>query len=79
VEFRLLGPLEVVDDTGRAMPLTNGRQRELRAFLLLRPNEPVASDHVRLRVKAVTVASDAAHNRKTTRVNVTIRAPKRSR
>jgi hypothetical protein len=55
------------------------RQRELPAFLLLRPNEPVASDHVRLRVKAVTVASDAAHNRKTTRVNVTIRAPKRSR
>jgi hypothetical protein len=35
------------------------------------------STHARLKAKAVTVAHDAANNRKTTRVKVTIRAPKR--
>jgi WD40 repeat protein/DNA-binding SARP family transcriptional activator len=46
VEFRLLGPLEVVGDGGRAVPLGAGRRRALLAYLLLRPNEHVPSDRL---------------------------------
>jgi WD40 repeat protein/DNA-binding SARP family transcriptional activator len=46
VEFRLLGPLEVVGDGGRALALGTGRRRALLAYLLLKANEPVASDRL---------------------------------
>ncbi|MCC6223503.1 MAG: tetratricopeptide repeat protein [Thermoleophilia bacterium] len=42
-EFRLLGPLEVIDD-GRALPLGSGRQRTLLCLLLLCANELVTRD-----------------------------------
>jgi DNA-binding SARP family transcriptional activator len=45
MEFRILGPLEVVDG-GRVLPLGRGRQRALLAILLLRANEVVAVDHL---------------------------------
>jgi YVTN family beta-propeller protein len=45
VEFRILGPLEVVRD-GRAIELGGGRQRALLALLLLRANEVVAADRL---------------------------------
>src|SRR6266850_3471842 len=43
VEFRVLGPLAVVED-GRSIPLDRQRMRALLAFLLLHANEPVSSD-----------------------------------
>jgi YVTN family beta-propeller protein len=43
VEFRILGPLEVVDDD-RPLQLGRGRERALLALLLLRANEVVATD-----------------------------------
>ncbi len=46
MEFRLLGPLEVVGDGGLAVSIGTGRQRALLALLLLRPNELVASDRL---------------------------------
>jgi WD40 repeat protein/DNA-binding SARP family transcriptional activator len=46
VDFRLLGPLEVVDDGGRELAVGPGRQRALLALLLLRANEFVASDRL---------------------------------
>jgi WD40 repeat protein/DNA-binding SARP family transcriptional activator len=46
LDFRLLGPLEVVDDGGLALPVGAGRQRALLALLLLRANELVASDRL---------------------------------
>ncbi len=45
VEFRVLGPLEVVDD-GRIVPLDRRRLRALLAFLLLHANELVTSDRL---------------------------------
>lgn len=44
MEFRVLGPLEVVDDEGRSLPLGGARQRALLAALLLRANEVVPLD-----------------------------------
>ena len=41
VEFRILGPLEIVDD-GRELTLARPKQRALLALLLLRPNRVVA-------------------------------------
>jgi DNA-binding SARP family transcriptional activator len=46
VDFRLLGPLEVVGDGGVAVPVGTGRQRALLALLLLRANELVATDRL---------------------------------
>ena len=43
MEFRILGPLEVVDGD-RKVPLGGSRQRALLALLLLRANEVVATD-----------------------------------
>jgi predicted ATPase/DNA-binding SARP family transcriptional activator len=43
VEFRLLGPLEVVVE-GRAVPLDAAKPRALLAILLLRANEPVTRE-----------------------------------
>jgi DNA-binding SARP family transcriptional activator len=45
VEFRILGPLEVVE-RGRALPLGGARQRTLLAVLLTRANEVVSSDRL---------------------------------
>src|SRR5947209_16908959 len=45
MEFRILGPLEVVED-GRAVPLDRRRVRALLAFLLLNANELVSSDRL---------------------------------
>jgi DNA-binding SARP family transcriptional activator len=45
MEFRVLGPLEVVDD-GRVVPLDRRRLRALLAFLLLHANELVSSDRL---------------------------------
>jgi DNA-binding SARP family transcriptional activator len=45
VEFRILGPLEVVE-RDRLLPLGGSRQRALLALLLTRPNEVVSSDRL---------------------------------
>jgi DNA-binding SARP family transcriptional activator/streptogramin lyase len=45
VEFRILGPLELVED-GRPVELAGGRQRTLLALLLLRANEVVSTDRL---------------------------------
>jgi DNA-binding SARP family transcriptional activator len=45
MEFRILGPLEAVDD-GRTLALGGERQRALLALLLTRPNEVVSTDHL---------------------------------
>ena len=45
MEFRLLGPLEVVDD-GRTVPLGGAKQRALLAVLLLDRNRPVSTDRL---------------------------------
>jgi DNA-binding SARP family transcriptional activator len=45
MEFRILGPLEVVDD-GRVVPLDRLRLRSLLGFLLLHANEPVSTDRL---------------------------------
>jgi DNA-binding SARP family transcriptional activator len=46
LDFRLLGPLEVVGDDGVALPVRAGRERALLALLILRANELVASDRL---------------------------------
>jgi DNA-binding SARP family transcriptional activator/WD40 repeat protein len=46
VDFRLLGPLEVLDDDGRELSVGTGRQRALLALLVLRANELVPSDRL---------------------------------
>jgi DNA-binding SARP family transcriptional activator len=45
VDFRLLGPLEVVDE-GRVLPLGGAKQRALLAALLLHPNQVVSIDRL---------------------------------
>ena len=45
VEFRILGPLSVLDD-GREVPLGGGRQRGVLAILLLHRREVVSLDHI---------------------------------
>ncbi len=43
MDFRILGPLDVIAD-GRSYSIGSGKQRALLAILLLRANEPVATD-----------------------------------
>src|SRR4051812_19294546 len=45
MEFRILGPVEVVDD-GRSLPLGGSRQRALLTALILRMNEVVPTDRL---------------------------------
>lgn len=45
MEFRILGPLEVVDGSG-ALPISGLRQRTLLALLLTRANEVVSADRL---------------------------------
>ena len=44
-EFRLLGPLEVVED-GRLLPLGGPQERKLLALLLLRRNHVVSRERI---------------------------------
>jgi WD40 repeat protein/DNA-binding SARP family transcriptional activator len=46
LDFRLLGPLEVVEDSGLTLEIGTGRQRALLALLLLRANELVTSERL---------------------------------
>jgi predicted ATPase/DNA-binding SARP family transcriptional activator len=46
MEFRVLGPLEVLGDSGEALPLGGRRPRALLALLLLRPNEAVSTERL---------------------------------
>jgi DNA-binding SARP family transcriptional activator len=46
MDFRLLGPLEVYDDEGRAVELGGRQQRLVLAMLLLHPNEVVSIDRL---------------------------------
>jgi DNA-binding SARP family transcriptional activator len=46
LDFRLLGPLEVVGDGGLAVSIGAGRRRALLALLILRANEPVPTDQL---------------------------------
>lgn len=45
MEFRILGPIEVLD-AGRIIPLGGGKQRAALAILLLHPNEVVSRDRL---------------------------------
>ena len=45
MEFRILGPLEVIEEDG-VLPLTGAKQRALLAVLLLHANEVVSSDRL---------------------------------
>lgn len=45
MEFRILGPLEVVEE-GQSLPLAAGKQRSLLVILLLRANEVVSTDEL---------------------------------
>ena len=45
MEFRILGPLEVVDN-GRSLPLGGARQRALLTALILRANQVVSTDQL---------------------------------
>ncbi len=45
MEFRILGPLEVIDG-GQSLPLGGARQRATLALLLTRPNELVSTDRL---------------------------------
>ncbi len=46
MEFRLLGPLEVIGDDGAALALGGARPRALLALLLLSANEVVSTDRL---------------------------------
>jgi DNA-binding SARP family transcriptional activator/tetratricopeptide (TPR) repeat protein len=46
VEFRILGPLEVIDDDGRALALGSTRERALLALLLLHRNEVLSTERI---------------------------------
>jgi DNA-binding SARP family transcriptional activator len=46
MEFRILGPLEVVDDAGEAVVVSGQKQRALLAILLLRAPEVVSTDRL---------------------------------
>jgi DNA-binding SARP family transcriptional activator len=45
MDFRILGPLEVVEE-GRPIPIDRRLPRALLAYLLLHANEPVSSDRL---------------------------------
>jgi DNA-binding SARP family transcriptional activator len=46
VEFRILGPLEVLDNRGLPLPLGGAKQRALLAVLLLQAGEAVSADRL---------------------------------
>src|SRR6476619_5013742 len=67
MEFRLLGPLEVVDDVGKAVALGGRRPRALLALLLLRPNRAVSTERL---IDAVWGEDAPANARSTLQVHV---------
>src|SRR4051812_2539939 len=66
LDFRILGPLEVLDQ-GRAVPLGGARQRALLAVLLLHANETVSTDRL---IEDVWGGGSAATAAKTVQVHV---------
>jgi DNA-binding SARP family transcriptional activator len=46
VDFRILGPLEVLDETGRSLPLGGAKQRALLAILLINANEVASAERL---------------------------------
>src|SRR5207248_5975041 len=46
MEFRILGPLEVLDDSGVPVILRSSRERAVLALLLLSPNRVVSSERL---------------------------------
>ena len=46
MQFRILGPLEVIADDGRALPLPRVRQRAFLAVMLLHAGEVVSTDRL---------------------------------
>jgi DNA-binding SARP family transcriptional activator len=46
VEYRLLGPLELIDDEGQVVGLPAGKPRALLALLLLEAGQPVSVDRI---------------------------------
>src|SRR4029079_15839077 len=46
MDFRILGPMEVLDDDGHPVEVAAGRQRALLAVLLLHANEVVSVDRL---------------------------------
>src|SRR5215218_597418 len=46
VQFRILGPLEVLDDHGRPLALGGAKQRALLAVLLLHAGQVVSADRL---------------------------------
>jgi DNA-binding SARP family transcriptional activator len=74
VEFRLLGPLEVLGDDGEPVALGGPRPRALLTLLLLHPNEVVSVDRL---VDGVwgEAPPASAHNA----LQVHVRAPRSAR
>jgi DNA-binding SARP family transcriptional activator/pimeloyl-ACP methyl ester carboxylesterase len=46
MEFRILGPLQVIDDVGAEVPIGGGRERTLLVLLLLSANQVVSSSRL---------------------------------
>src|SRR5689334_9655683 len=46
VQLRLLGPVEIVDATGRAVPVGGPKERALLALLGIHANEAVSEDRI---------------------------------
>ena len=67
MEFRLLGPLEVVDDGGEPVPLGGRRPRAVLALLLLTPNRAVSTERL---IDAVWGDDPPANARSTLQVHV---------
>ena len=61
MQFRVLGPLEVVDGHGSALDLGGTRERTLLALLLLSPDRVVPADRIVDEVWGERVPRDAAH------------------
>src|ERR671933_3091386 len=66
MEFRILGPLEVLRD-GRAVALGGEKRRALLAMLLLHANEPVSAERLAVALWGEDAAAEAV---KTVRVHV---------
>jgi predicted ATPase/DNA-binding SARP family transcriptional activator len=66
MEFRILGPLEVLAD-GRALGLGGAKRRALLAMLLLHPNEPVSAERLAVTLWGEDAPAEAI---KTVRVHV---------
>jgi DNA-binding SARP family transcriptional activator len=61
MEFRILGPLEVIDDDGLTVTVRSSRERALLALLLLSPNRVVSSERLADDLWGDRPPEDAAH------------------